>query len=123
MTCPISQAQQTINSQIIAILQDGRMLRQYKIAEALDLNEHHNWSTAAALKTLVADGILSVSYYHVVCKNNRLSKIAYPHYSLAIKTKAQTSDVVEVTCTILPRRIRPMRFRDVLKDWAHALGF
>ena len=105
-----TQAQQAQQAAIVRILKGRRQLRQFQIAAELGLTEHHDWTTHAILNAMVRDGILWETYYHEINKDGSYSKKTYRHFSLAARTRAE-------------HPYRPMRKRDILRDWARALGF
>ena len=88
-----------IKADIVRILRGGRILRQFEIAKELNIAEHHNWSTHAALNHLVSNGTLLETRRHIVTKNG-LSKLTYRHFSLSVDF-----------------RPTPMRKRDILRAW------
>lgn len=107
-----SQANQATQAEILAILADGRQLRQFEIAAELGLTEHHDWSTHATIEAMLKDGLITFERYHNVTKKGGLSKLTYRHFSLTYKGSQAI------------RTRRPgMRRRDILKNWARALGF
>jgi hypothetical protein len=107
-----SQANQATKSAILAILADGRQLRQFEIAAKLGLTEHHDWSTHATIEAMLRDGLIAFERYHNVTKKGGLSKLTYRHFSLTYKG-SQTART----------RSHGMRRRDILRDWARMLGF
>jgi DNA-binding CsgD family transcriptional regulator len=112
MTRTTSQANQATQSAILALLADGRQLRQFEIAAELGLNEHHDWSTHATLEAMIRAELITFERYHNVNVKGGLSKRTYRHFSLTYKGSQAA------------RTRRPgMRRRDILRDWARALGF
>jgi hypothetical protein len=77
-----SQASQAIQTQILHILLDGRELRQFEIAAELQVPEHNNWTTHAALEEMVGSELVSFEWYHNVLKNGGISKIPYRFFRL-----------------------------------------
>jgi DNA-binding CsgD family transcriptional regulator len=112
MTRTESQATQATQTEILAILADGRQLRQFEIAAELSLTEHHDWSTHASLEAMLSAGLITFERYHNVTKGGGLSKRTYRHFSLTYKGSQAI------------RTRRPgMRKRNILINWARALGF
>jgi transposase-like protein len=104
-------ASQATRLQTLRIL-DGRLLRQYQVAAELGLAEHHNYGTHAVLEELIRDELIEFTYIHEINRNGRSSKLAYRNFYLTHKG----------TQTIRTRR-PGMRTRDILRNWANALGF
>jgi len=107
-----SQANQATQTAVLTILADGEQLRQFQIAARLGLTEHHDWSTHAALEALIKAELITFERYHNITKGGGLSKRTYRHFSLTYKGSQ----------TVRTRR-PGMRRRDILRDWASALGF
>jgi hypothetical protein len=101
---PTAKATHSTESAIRRALAGGRVLRQYQIADRIGLTEHHDWSTHAVLNSMADRGDLTVEHLRIITRTGELSKKTYRHFSLT-------------------QQPRPMRRRDILADWAGALGF
>jgi predicted ArsR family transcriptional regulator len=107
-----SQASQTTQAAILAILAGGRQLRQFEIAAELGIAEHNDWSTHATLEAMIRAELITFERFHNITKKGGLSKRTYRHFRLTVAGSQ----------AIRTRR-HGMKRRDILKDWLQALGF
>jgi hypothetical protein len=77
-----SQAYRALETQILHILSSGRELRQFEIAAELQVPEHNDWTTHAALESMLKDELISFEWYHNILKDGSLSKIPYRFFRL-----------------------------------------
>lgn len=108
----MSNAQETIKNSIMEILANEPHLRQFEISSRLGLTEYHNYSTHAALASLIKSELVSAQKYHIIIKGGNLSKLAYRHFALTRKGAH--------SCRI---RHHGMRKRDILREWIGRIFF